>query len=171
MTFVATENFLGVERLIKGGDPEAQKIVMSLPAGQGRQLLRYQAGEINRYFFEAYGFAQITLAVLVAGVLLFATTGNRVTTIFSGVLILITLFEYFFLTKELASLGQQLAFHPNDLMQTKFHDLHTAFGWTEAVKGILLMLVGAKLLIKREYRHSGNRRSNSLDHEPVATYR
>ncbi|MBI4909780.1 MAG: DUF4149 domain-containing protein [Acidobacteria bacterium] len=170
MTFVATQNFLGVERLIKNADPEAQKVMIKLAPGQARQLLRYQAGELNRFLFEAYGAVQLMLGVLLAGVLLFATNGHRATTIVSGVLILITLFQFFFLNKELAYMGQTLAYHPNELLESKFRDLHTAFGWVEALKGMLLFAIGAKLLVKREHRRP-IRSAFLPDQETIETYR
>jgi hypothetical protein len=170
MSVVATQNFMGVDRMLSAPDPEAQKTISKLASGQARQLLRYQIGELNAYYFEVYGWAQMSIALLMGILLLFATNGHRLTTILSGVLVMLVVFQHFFLAREIIFLGQNLAYHTDGMQESRFHEFHSAFGTIEVVKGALLLLIGFKLLVKRERRRP--MRSAILpDAETLETYR
>jgi hypothetical protein len=124
MLFVATQNFRGVDNT--------------------RLLLRYQIAELNRFYFDWYGVAQITLAFSLAACLLFATNGNKFVLLLAGAAILVVIVEKSFLYPEITYLGRLLDFAPKD----------TA------------LILGGKVLIRQHVsRHSRSRmsRSDALD--------
>lgn len=52
MAFVATQNFMGVERLLEAPGPDAARMIDKLGHDPARMLLRFQISELNRFFFD-----------------------------------------------------------------------------------------------------------------------
>lgn len=155
MLFVATENFRGVDRLLEAPAKEAAAAMQKLPAEMPRQLLRYHASEMNRYFFDWYGIAQIWLAVILLLNLLFATNGNKVALVLGGVLLALALVERFLLFPEITYLGRLLDFVPRDLdspARSRFWSFHKYFTGLEVLKMLFLGAVVVKTLVRREIR-------------------
>ncbi|MFN7934387.1 MAG: hypothetical protein U0R19_13740 [Bryobacteraceae bacterium] len=155
MLFVATENFRGVDRLLEAPAKEAGALLGKLPAESPRQLLRYLASELNRYFFDWYGIAQIWLAVILLLNLLFATNGNKLVMALAGVLLALVVVERTILFPEITYLGRLMDFTPLDLdspVRSRFWSFHRYFSGLEVLKIILLLAVSGKMLIRRELR-------------------
>src|SRR5262245_30248577 len=108
MLFVAINNFRGVDRLLEAPHSEAARMTGKLGSDAARQLLRYQASELNRFFFDWFGLTQIALSVLLAISVLFATNGNKLMLALTGILILLVLFEKFLLVPEITYLGRTI---------------------------------------------------------------
>ena len=89
MIFVATQNFETVDRVMKSPPPEAYKMILALGNDSARQLLRYTAGEENRFFFENWELAQLVLGVLLTGLLTFGVE-SRMLAGFSGAMLILT---------------------------------------------------------------------------------
>jgi len=155
MLFVATENFRGVDRLLEAPAKEAAAAMQKLPAGMQRQLLRYQASEMNRYLFDWYGIAQIWLAAILLLNLLFATNGNKVALGLGAVLLALVVVERAVLFPEITYLGRLLDFVPRDLdspVRSRFWSFHKYFTGLEIAKLLLLGSVVVKTLVRREIR-------------------
>lgn len=155
MLFVATENFRGVDRLLEGPAKEAGALLGKLPAEGPRQLLRYLASELNRYFFDWYGIAQIWLAAILLLNLLFATNGNKLVLALAGALLALVVVERAILFPEITYLGRLMDFAPQGLdspVRSRFWSFHRYFSALEVLKLILLLAVSAKMLIRRELR-------------------
>lgn len=155
MLFVATENFRGVDRLLDAPAKEASTVMQKLPAGTPRQLLRYHASEMNRYFFDWYGIAQICLGAILLVNLLFATNGNKVALCMAGALIVVAIVERIFLFPEITYLGRMLDFVPREIespARSRFWSFHKYFSGAEVAKLILLGVVLGKMLVRRETR-------------------
>ena len=75
MGFVATGNFQTVSEILKSPPPQAEKMIKALGDENARLLLRYQAGEENRLFFQTWETAQLVLGLLLAALLFLM--GNR----------------------------------------------------------------------------------------------
>src|SRR5215472_7728194 len=77
MAWVATENFRGAERLLHEGSLSARIDFKMLDdphtggPGAARLLLRYQASEQNRFYFESWEEAQIVLGTVLFFIVLF----------------------------------------------------------------------------------------------------
>jgi hypothetical protein len=64
MWAVATQNFRLVDRLLGSLPSEAAERMKPLTPGDARLLMRYQASEANRLFFERWGWTQLAIAAI-----------------------------------------------------------------------------------------------------------
>jgi hypothetical protein len=153
MFFIATQNFVAVDRILDAPAEAAGKILNHTGPEQGRALLRHQAAELNRYYFDWYGLVQILLAALLAAALLFAVQKNRLMLGIGAGLFLLVCFQKAYLTPEITALGRSFDFAaPGTVFPTRprFRNFHMAFNVTELVKTGLMLFVGVKLLLRRE---------------------
>lgn len=154
MIFVATQNFETVDRVMKSPPPEAYKMILALGNDSARQLLRYTAGEENRFFFENWELAQLILGVLLTGLLIFGVE-SRMLAGFSGAMLILTLFEHFKITPEMAWLGRSFDFLPwtaESLARDQFWKLHGAYSAIEIVKMLLAIVIAGFLFQMRPRR-------------------
>jgi hypothetical protein len=144
LTYVATENFRTVEMLL--GAPSAktiQHMFEALGPERARILLRYEASEMNRGFFEAWGYADIAICAVVL-VLLIISRYSKIPTIGTAILLLLGLVSAFLLTPQITSLGRML-----DLAlpkQTDFAELSKQF-WSLHYLYSALMVVRILLVL------------------------
>jgi hypothetical protein len=154
MIFVATQNFATVDRVMKSPPPEAYKMILALGNDSARQLLRYTAGEENRFFFENWELAQLVLGVVLTGLLIFGVE-SRMLAGFSGAMLILTLFEHFKITPEMAWLGRSFDFLPwtaESLSRDQFWKLHGAYSAIEIVKMLLAIVIAGFLFQMRPRR-------------------
>ena len=154
MIFVATQNFETVDRVMKSPPPEAYKMILALGNDSARQLLRYTAGEENRFFFENWELAQLVLGVLLTGLLTFGVE-SRMLAGFSGAMLILTLFEHFKITPEMAWLGRSFDFLPwtaESLSRDQFWKLHGVYSAIEIVKMLLAVVIAGFLFQMRPRR-------------------
>jgi hypothetical protein len=157
MGFVATGNFQTVSEILKSPPPQAEKIIKILGDENARLLLRYQAGEENRLFFQTWETAQLALGLLLA-VLLFLMGNRRLLAGFAGAMLILTVFQHFKITPELVWQGRSIDFVPvagDPAARQQFFRLHAAYGVIEVVKLLLLIVIGIGLLPR--HRRSGQR--------------
>jgi hypothetical protein len=151
MAFVATENFQTVSDILKSPPPQAQKMIKVLGDENARLLLRYLAGEENRLFFETWETAQLFLGLLLAA-LLFLMGNRRFLAGVAAALVILTLFQHFKITPELVWQGRSIDFvtvTAGSTARQQFFKLHAAYGAIEAVKLLLIILIGAALFPRR----------------------
>ena len=157
MAFVATGNFQTVSEIPKSPPPQAEKMIKALGDENARLLLRYQAGEENRLFFQTWETAQIVLGLLLAG-LLFLTGNRRILAGVAGALVILTVFQHFKITPELVWQGRSIDFVPvteESTARQQFYKLHAAYGVIEAVK--LLLVIGIGIALFPRHRRSRQR--------------
>ncbi len=147
MIFVATQNFATVDRVLASPPPQAAQLLQTLGPSDSRLLLRYLAGEENRFFFTNWELAQIALGVLLTAVLLLAL-GSRVSAGISGVVLIIALFQHFRVTPEMIALGRLVDFGgaAGSAAYNQFWRLHGLYGVLEVAKLVLLLIVAGILL-------------------------
>ncbi len=166
MVFVAIQNFQGVDRLMEAPAAPAAKLMSPLGHDNARFLLRYQASEMNRHYFDVYGTLQIGMAVLLTVSLLFATNGNRPVLALCGLALFVVVFQKFWLTPEITYLGRLIDFVPQmapSAERARFWSFHSVYSTMEIVKFLLMAIIGAKMLIRTERRAS--RRRGKLETE------
>ncbi|MDX1983949.1 MAG: DUF4149 domain-containing protein [Bryobacteraceae bacterium] len=166
MVFIAIQNFKAVDQLLEAPSGPASKMMVQLGVSSSRMLLRYQVSELNRFYFDVYGTAQIWLALLLAGTLLFATNGNRLTMVLCALTFLVVIFEKFWLTPEITYLGRLVDFVPEMVVsaeRSRFWSFRSAYSSAEAVKGLLLLLIALKMLVKTEPRRHRRSRHTDMD--------
>ncbi len=170
MVFVAIQNFHGVDRLLEAPAAPAAKMLGPLGHDNSRMLLRYQASEMNRYFFDTYGSLQIWAAILLTISLLFATNGNKPTLALCGLTLFVVVFEKYWLTPEITYLGRLIDFVPQtapSAERARFWSFHSTFSTLEIVKFVLMAIIAARMLIRTD-RRSGRRRGRVEEEESVA---
>ena len=151
MAFVATGNFQTVSEILKSPPPQAEKMIKQLGDENARLLLRYQAGEENRLFFESWETAQLVLGLLLAG-LLFLWDKRRLLAGLAGAMVILTIFQHFKITPELIWQGRSIDFVPvtaDPTARQQFFKLHAVYGVIEAVKLLLMVAIGIALFPRR----------------------
>src|SRR5262249_29106583 len=152
---------------------EAARITDKLGHDTARMLLRYQVSELNRFFFDWFGVAQIALSILVAISVLFATNGNKFMLALTAIMILLVVFEKALLTPEITFLGRTIDFVPRDVpspVRQRFQSVHAAYSTTEIIKLILMTIVAVRLILSSGTRRSRSR-SVSVDEDTVSMHR
>jgi len=151
MAFVATGNFQTVSEILKSPPPQAEKMIKQLGDENARLLLRYQAGEENRLFFESWETAQLVLGLLLAG-LLFLWDKGRLLAGLAGAIVVLTVFQHFKITPELVWQGCAVDLMPvtaDPTARQQFFRLHATYGVIEAVKLLLMVAIGIALFPRR----------------------
>jgi hypothetical protein len=154
LDIIATHNLKSVDTLLNSPPPGAAKLIEGLGHDSARLLMRHQASELNRVYFENWGLAQVLIGIAVFALLLFATQeGKRAVAISLALLVLAALMR-FILPPDLVNYGRQLDFagqHTVAGEYARFAGVHRAYGVAEVVKlGLGLVLLG--LLVPRHHR-------------------
>src|SRR5690349_19417391 len=126
MAFVATGNFQTASEILKSPPPQAEKMIKQLGDENARLLLRYQAGEENRLFFDTWEIAQLVLGLFLAG-LLFLTGKRRLLAGLAAAMVILTVFQHFKITPELIWQGRSIDFVPataDSTARQQFFRLH-----------------------------------------------
>lgn len=165
MFFVATQNFRNVDRLLRAPVGDAAQSLQRLGPESGRTLLRYQAAELNRFYFDWYALAQLVLA-LIFSLVFFVANPGRFALLLCGVLIAISGVQKAVLVPEIASLSRMLDFVPAGLepgIRNRLNSYHAVFGAGEVVKVGALMVVAVRLLMRTDQRSVRRRDSAEVE--------
>jgi hypothetical protein len=139
MWMVATQNFAVVERIL-AGRPEGLAATSShLSPAELRLVLRYQASEVNRLFFEGWGMIQPPLGVVVM-LLAWRARGGRAIVAAAALMLLIALFLQVYVVPETVRLGRLLDFVPREPPPpeaTPFWRLHHTYTALDMLKFVL----------------------------------
>jgi hypothetical protein len=158
MAAVATQNFRAVDRLLAAPAPEAAESLRALGPEGARRLLRYQASELNRFFFRRSEEAQLALWVVVLIV-----ARDRWTRMLGSAVLVALLVEFLFLTPRIISLGRAMDFAPASALRPLFWRLHGAYSTLELVKWVLGAWLGWRLLAtEREGGISGGSAARTM---------
>ena len=161
MGWVATHNLGSVDVVLKQADRQLQREIKDIGYDRVRALLRYEAAELNRFYFYYWEWVQLVLALIATVILLDATGGNRLTMIFMAGIILILLVQHFLINPEMMELGRGLDFAAGDQMldeRRAFRTFHTYYASMELIKIVLVGLTSARMLL---HGSSGKRRRRS----------
>ncbi|MBI3209677.1 MAG: hypothetical protein HYZ37_12365 [Candidatus Solibacter usitatus] len=156
MVFIATQNMASPDRLLEAPSAAAGRTFFAIGQYTSRAVLRYQVSELNKYFFQVFGLAQIIVVLLVGITYLFSTRGSKPVLAVSCLLLGLVLFEQFFLIPEINTLSQVLDFKKDSAQAAaeneRFSRFRTFYGVTEFAKAMLMLTLAAKVLIRREIR-------------------
>lgn len=172
MAWVATENFASADRLAAQPEPAATLRIKLLGRDEARLLLRYEAAEQNRYYFEFWESVQVVVGALFFFFLLFGTTEGKFSLALALAMLAIVGAQRFILTPELKAVGRLLDFAPAVALRgerARFRVLHTAYVGIEMGKWALQLLL-AGVLIGRGRLRSGYARQQ-FDVVDKANYR
>jgi hypothetical protein len=150
MWMVATQNFAVVERILADGSEGFAATASKLSPEEVRLVLRYQASEANRLFFEGWGTVQPPLAVVVM-LLAWRSGGSRWIVAATAIMLLIAVFLQLYVVPETVRLGRLLDFvarEPAPPAAAPFWRLHHTYTGLDMLK-FLLGLAVALLLVKQ----------------------
>jgi hypothetical protein len=147
MDFVATQNFRTVDRVLGSSDVRAIEAAKKMgDADSGRFLLRYFAGEANRYLFEQWEWVELMLGLALLLVLLFGRTYQKLAMAVCILMICIVAGQRFELTPIITSLGRELEFSTS--ASNRFAVFHALYGYSELGKLALGLVLAGRLLIR-----------------------
>ena len=171
MTAVATTNFRMVDQLLDLPTvPAAAKQFQAMGHTAARHMMRHQASEINRYFFEAWGLAQMALGFCVLGVIVFGVRARssqlKAMLALAGLAVVLVIVNQFVITPTIVGVGRVLDFAEPDQFapeRGRFWNYHRAYSTIEVVK----LLVCVTLTVFMTMSGGGKRRrAGSRDDEP-----
>ncbi len=165
MTLVAAHNFAAVDRLMTSPPRQVAISLELLSEPVARSFFLYQAGELNRWYFETWEWAQLPLGALLIAAL-FLSGRRRSSLIICGLMLTSVLLMRFALTPQIARLGRIVEFAPlgqRAAEREQFFHYHTAYLIAEGTKVLLGLILLSSLLRRHESKRS---RSSSSDEEP-----
>jgi hypothetical protein len=136
MWAIATQNFRVVDRLL-------------VSHADSRLLMRHQASEVNRLFFDRWGWTQISLGVILTW-LAFSTPTARALRVSAIAMLLIALTLQFAIVPETIRLGRLLDFAPPPPPPPEsapFWRLHAAYTGLDGTR-LLLSLFAAFRVVR-----------------------
>lgn len=165
MTWVATHNLQSVDSLLNTNSVQAQRQLRDMGHDKARVLMRFQASELNRYYFGAWEGFQIILGIVLAIALLFATNGNRLMMSLAAGMLAIVIIQKLTVTPPIIELGRGLDFATDGQMQVErqaFWNYHNFYSAMELAKLAMGVGLAARLMVSGS---SGRRvrRTKKLD--------
>ena len=155
MAWMAIESFRSVDQLLAAHSPVVAIQIRALGPGGARALLRYQAAEQNRWYFETWEFVQLILGAGFFFFLLFGSEEGKFSLLLLLLMFLLTAAQRFLMTPELSALGRTLDFIPVGLPsveRNRFWMLHSVYTGSEILKWGLGLVLGALLVFHRPSR-------------------
>ena len=173
MAWVATQNFRQVDRLLSRADPAAT--LRLKPLGENaRPILRYQASEQNRWYFQKWETIQIIYGAVFFFVMLFGSRENKFVLLGVLVMVVLVMVQKFLLTPEVIALGRLIDFVPANQQspeRSRFWVVHTAYTGVELGKWVVALFLTAQMVFSRQ--RSGRSRDSRREFDSVdkADYR
>ena len=147
MDFVATQNFRTVGRVL--GSMDVREVETAKKVGDveaARLLLRYFAGEANRYLFEQWEWAELMIGLALLIALVFGRTYQKFAIVLCLLMICLVFAQRFAITPTIVKLGRELDF--SNSASRRFSAYHAIYGYVELAKlGLGVLLIG-RLLIR-----------------------
>ncbi len=153
LAVVATQNFRAVDRVLRtAAEPsELARRLERLSAVEARELLRYLASEMNRFYFRIWGWSQLLLALLTLGGLWMGGVQDHWVRASVVAMLALVLVAVLFLTPEITALGRRLDFAPRNPPPPEFarfwrlHTLYTLLDLAKMGLGVLALFRLARL--------------------------
>jgi hypothetical protein len=164
MLAVATQNLGRVETVIASDNPGMADVQKRLGEEKTRLLLRYQAAEMNRFYFDAWGWAQLTLGTGLTLLLLFGTSVGRAPLIALALALVVSGVQHFLITPQVSAIGRMLDFRTRTELpaeRSRFGAYHGAYTVMELIKLGFVLGVGVGLLRERKGRPRGRSRGRN----------
>ncbi len=148
IAIVATQNFRAVDRVLRSASerPELAERLKRVGAADARLLLRYLASEMNRFYFRAWGWGQLLLALVALAGLWGGGIRDRVVQGSVLLMVALVLIAVLHLTPEVVAIGRRLDFAPRDPPPpdfARFWRLHMAYTLLDFAKlgvGVVALL-------------------------------
>lgn len=150
MWFVATQNFAAVDRILAAPPSTLQSMTAPLDPSHAREILRYEASELNRLYFDRWGYVQVLLALMAVAL---AWKGGR--RLRAGILVaaVIAVGLQFYVVPETIRIGRLIDFRPREpetAQQAAFWRLHHTYTGLDMLKFLTVVGCGIALLRERD---------------------
>ncbi len=148
MWLVATQNFAVAARLLDTPSDGLADTAAALSPENLRLVLRHQASEVNRVFFNGWGLVQVPLAVAALALAWRIRSGKLLLAVI-GLMLLISLVLQFYAVPETIRLGRLMDFVPREPPppeEAPFWRLHGAYTALDMLKFVLGLAAGVVLL-------------------------
>ena len=161
MDMVATQNFHAIDRMLAAPPDRVAKQMQEMGGPvPARVLLRYEASEVNRLFFENWETVQLLLGLMLFLVLLFGSKPGKFPLFCALAMLAIVAAERFAMTPAIIRLGRAIDFVPTGAEsgeRSQFWALHSAYSITELVKIGIGLALAVKLFLwsRRKSREPG----------------
>ena len=146
MWFAATRSFRTVDEVLKSPPAQFSSDVQGQRPEQTREVLRYLASEINRTYFQAYGWGQIVLGAALLLLLAWKTPRNHLELAVAALMLFIVVILTLGVMPQIISLGRNIDFLPRTPPPPgyqRFWKLHMMFTGLDGAKllgGIILLV-------------------------------
>jgi hypothetical protein len=150
MWFVATQNFATVDRILAAPPAAFQPMTATLDPAQTREVLRYEASELNRLYFDRWGYAQVLLALTAVAL---AWTGGRRLRACILVAAVIAVGLQFYVVPETIRIGRSIDFQPREpetARHAEFWRLHNAYTGLDMLKFLTIAGCATALLRRND---------------------
>ena len=167
MGWVAMHNLGSVEPILKQSDRQLQREVKDIGYDRVKTLLRFEAAELNRFYFYNWEWIQMILGLITLVVLFDATNGSRLTLVLMAGVMLLLLVQHFLVEPEVLELGRGLDFAASDQMldeRRAFRTYHAYYSSIEVMKFLTLSFIAVRMLM---HGSSGKRRRRSVKIDAV----
>ena len=139
----AIQNFAVAESVLSSDSEGLRNALGDLSHENLRLVLRHQASEVNRLFFEGWGWIQIPLAAAVCWIA-WRQPGGRLARSASGVMLAIVLILAAYVVPETVRLGRMMDFPAGGAspeVRSAFWALHHSYSVLDMVKLALGLLI------------------------------
>jgi hypothetical protein len=146
MWFAATRSFRTADAILANPQAEFAALAKPLSADETRMLVRHVASQINRTYFQAYGWVQVTLGLLLVILLYIRAPRDLTGVIVAAAMFGLALLLTFYITPQIVSMGRSIDFlprHPAPAVMPRFWMFHGAFTGLDGLKllgGIFLLV-------------------------------
>jgi hypothetical protein len=158
---VASHNLIAVDENLRQASEPLKNELKGISDERARRVLRFQAGEVNRYYFRTWELVELVLGVALAVTLLFGTNGNRFIMVLCAAMLVVVLVQHLAITPRLIEVGRTLDFADAGEMRTErtvHRGMHQAYAILEVGKIACGLVLGGRLLF---FRSTGSRRRRS----------
>jgi hypothetical protein len=150
--FVASQSLANVDRILSSPPGPVAKDIEDLGSDITRLLLKYQAAELNRFLFEAWGVAQIGLGAAILSAMVFTAHRNKFLIGIALFMVVTSLFQVAYIRPSMNALGRAFDFLPLTAATRErdiFDSYHVMYIVAEVIKLLAGLLLTGRLLFDR----------------------
>lgn len=150
--FVASQSLANVDRILSSPPAPVAKNVDDLGSDAARLLLKYQAAELNRFLFEAWGVAQIGLGAAILSAMVFTAHRNKLLIGLALFMAVASLFQAAYIRPYMNALGRSFDFLPLTAAareRENFDSYYVMYSVAEVMKLMAGLLLTGRLIFDR----------------------
>ena len=151
-SFVNTQSFANVERIMNNPPGPVAKDIEDLGQDITRLMMRYQASELTRFFLEVWGVAQIGIGLALLSSALFTAHRSKFIMYATGGMILLVILQVGYIVPSMAAISKSFDFLPPAAAPRErdiYASYHVMYSTAEALKLIIAFLLSGRLLFDR----------------------